>query len=103
MPSDGKEAVPHTAYLVESRLHDTVAGAIKLDAITAPVAASRMYSDSGDAKLTQSCAPTMASDGGLIAADVVVSTTGEMGVHTDAPLLMSAAATATVKGPGAVP
>ena len=102
MPSDGGAAVPHTAYLVESRLHDAVAGAIKLDASTAPVAASRMNGDSGDAKLTQSCAPTMASDGGLIAADVVVSTAGEVGAHTGAPVLMSAAATATVKG-AAVP
>ena len=56
-----------------------------------------MSGDSGSAKLTQSCVPTMASAGGFIAADVAVSTTGDVGVHTEAPLLMSAAATATVK------
>ena len=85
MPSDGCAAVLHTAYLVASKLHATVPGAVKLDAVTAPVAASRMYGASGDAKLTQSCVPTMASAGGLIAADVAVSTTGDVGVHTDAP------------------
>ena len=92
----GALAVLHTAYAGASRLHEVVLGKVKLEASTAPVDASRMYGDSGEGKLTQSCAPTIASAGGDTAAAVVVSTTGDVGVQTDAPLLMSAAATATL-------
>ena len=95
----GAPAAPHTANLGESRPHAVVPGAVKLEASTVPVEASSMYGDSGDAKLTHKFAPTMASDGAIKSLKVAASTTGDTGDHTEAPLLMSAAATATLMEP----